>query len=76
MAAGRAARTHMPALIPHIDTIARKRGRDGLCFAYHPQPSKQWREYCFQDDPACAKVLSWLDEHGEPGFRKRWAEDF
>lgn len=54
----------MPALIPHIDAIARSKGRDALYLEFHPQPFAQWRHYRYEDDPARVTILSWLDAHG------------
>ncbi|MEW6762528.1 MAG: hypothetical protein AB1437_17035 [Pseudomonadota bacterium] len=55
----------MPALIQHIDAIARQKERDVRCRESHPQHSKQWR----------AEVLSWRDAHNAPGCQERRAED-
>lgn len=59
----------MPALIQHIDAIARKKGRDALYLEFHPQPFSEWREYWFEDDPVRAEVLAWFDAHGVPWTR-------
>lgn len=55
---------HMPALIEHIDAIARKKGRAVLYLEFHPQPYREWRAYRFEDEPTRAEVLAWLDAHG------------
>lgn len=60
---------HMPALIQHIDAIARKKGHDALYLEFHPQPFCEWREYRFEDDPVRAEVLAWFDAHGVPWTR-------
>lgn len=53
----------MPALIQHIDAIARKKGRDALYLEFHPQAYAQWRDYRYEDDPVRRAVLAWLDRH-------------
>jgi len=65
----------MPALIQHIDAIARQKGRDLRCRESHPQHSKQWRAYHYDDEPVRAEVLSWRDAHNAPGCQERRAED-
>jgi hypothetical protein len=54
----------MPALIQHIDAIARSKGRDALFLEFHPEAHAQWRDYHYQDDPVRTAVLAWLDRHG------------
>ena len=54
----------MPALIQHIDAIARREGRDVLYLEFHPQPYPDWRAYRHGDDTMRAQVLAWLDAHG------------
>ena len=66
----------MPALIQHIDAIARKKGRDVRCRESQPQPFQQWREYRFDNEPVRAEMLSGRDAHDAPGFRERRAEHF
>lgn len=59
----------MPALIEHIDAIARRKGRAVLYLEFHPQPFSEWRAYRCEDDPARARVLAWLDANGVPWSR-------
>ena len=56
----------MPALIEHIDAIARKKGRAVLYLEFHPQSFREWRAYRYEDDPLRARVLAWADQHGVP----------
>lgn len=56
----------MPALIQHIDAIARKKGRDALYLEFHPQGGGQWRSYRYEDDPVRSEVLAWMDLHHVP----------
>lgn len=56
----------MPRHIEHIDAIARKKGRAVLYLEFHPKPSKEWRDYRYEDDPARTAVLAWLDAQGVP----------
>lgn len=59
----------MPALIEHIDAIARKQGRAVLYLEFHPQPVREWRNYSVEADGMRTAVLAWLDAHGV-----RWRE--
>jgi hypothetical protein len=61
-----AAPVDMPALIEHIDAIARRKKRAVLYLEFHPQPSGDRKNYRFEDDPVRASVLAWLDAHGVP----------
>lgn len=54
----------MPALIEHIDAIARQKGRAALYLEFHPQPAAERRSYRFEHDPMRAQVLAWLDANG------------
>ena len=53
----------MPALIQHIDAIARRKGRDALYLEFHPHGRAQWRDYRYDEDPVRTAVLAWLDRH-------------
>ena len=77
----------MPALIQHIDAIARKKGHDALYLEFHPQPFSEWRDYLEHPDGTMrhggvrfhVMPLDYPMEnaaHDEPGFRERWAVDF
>lgn len=59
----------MPALIEHIDAIARKKGREVLYLEFHPQPFAEWRAYRYEEDQVRSAVLAWLDAHGVPWTR-------
>lgn len=54
----------MPALIDHIDAIARKKGRDVLYVEFHPESRSEARHYRYEDDLMRASVLAWLDANG------------
>ncbi len=54
----------MPALIEHIDAIARQKGRAALYLEFHPKSAAERRSYRFEDDPMRAQVLAWLDANG------------
>lgn len=59
----------MPALIEHIDAIARRKERAVLYLEFHPQPFREWRDYQYEDDSMRATVLAWLDATGVPWTR-------
>lgn len=52
----------MPALIEHIDAIARRQQRAVLFLEFHPHDD--WRYYRCETDTMRATVLAWLDQHG------------
>lgn len=54
----------MPAMIEHIDAIARKNGRDALYLEFHPQTRDEQRRYNHESDEKRDMVIAWLDEHG------------
>lgn len=56
----------MPALIDHIDAIARQKGRPALYLEFHPQAAAERRSYDYQQDPVREQVLAWLDANGVP----------
>lgn len=56
----------MPALIDHIDAIARQKGRPALYLEFHPQTAAERRSYDYQQDPMREQVLAWLDANGVP----------
>jgi hypothetical protein len=56
----------MPALIEHIDAIARQKGRAALYLEFHPQAAAERRAYDHDEDPMRAQVLAWLDANGVP----------
>lgn len=56
----------MPALIEHIDAIARQKGRAALYLEFHPQAAAERRNYHYQQDPMREQVLAWLDANGVP----------
>ncbi|MET0208281.1 MAG: hypothetical protein ABW220_04520 [Burkholderiaceae bacterium] len=56
----------MPALIEHIDAIARRKGRAALYLEFHPQDAAERRAYHHEQDPMRARVLAWLDANGVP----------
>lgn len=51
----------MPALIEHIDAIARRKQRAVLYLEFHPQSYAQWRHYSYEDDATRTAILAWLD---------------
>lgn len=54
----------MPALIEHIDAIARREQRAVLYLEFHPRPYAEWRHYGFEDDATRTAILAWLDANG------------
>ncbi len=56
----------MPALIEHIDAIARQKGRAALYLEFHPQAAAERRAYDHEQDPMRVQVLAWLDANGVP----------
>lgn len=52
----------MPAVIEHIDKIARTKQRDVLYLEFHPHERAARRAYRYADDPVRKMVLRWLDE--------------
>lgn len=52
----------MPALIEHIDAIARQNGRDALYLEFHPH--EHWRSYRYEEDSGRDAMLAWLDSQG------------
>jgi hypothetical protein len=54
----------MPALIEHIDAIARAEKRAVLYLEFHPLEAGERRAYRFEEDAVRSGVLSWLDAHG------------
>ena len=56
----------MPALIEHIDAIARQKGRAALYLEFHPLAAAERRSYDHEQDPMRARVLAWLDANGVP----------
>ncbi|WP_426193835.1 hypothetical protein [Massilia sp. DWR3-1-1] len=50
----------MPALIDHIDAIARAQQRAVLWLEFHPH--EDWRRYRFETDATRERVLGWLDQ--------------
>lgn len=56
----------MPALIEHIDAIARQKGRAALYLEFHPQAAAERHAYHHEEDPMRAQVLAWLDANGVP----------
>lgn len=59
----------MPALLEHIDAIARQKGRDVLFLEFHPKPFSEWRHYDCGTDATRTSILEWLDAHGVPWKR-------
>lgn len=53
----------MPALIEHIDAIARREQRDVLYLEFHPADIEAVRGYRYAVDPRREMVLQWLAEH-------------
>lgn len=54
----------MPAVIRHIDAIAREKQRDVLYLAFHPVGPDGRRisqDYDWQADPVRARIIDWLD---------------
>lgn len=51
----------MPALIEHIDAIARRHQRDALYLEFHPRDA--WRGYRYNDDAMRSAILDWLAQH-------------
>lgn len=60
----------MPALIDHIDAIARQKGRAALYLEFHPQAAAERRDCHYRYDPTRDpmrdQVLAWLDANGVP----------
>lgn len=54
----------MPALIEHIDAIARRKQRTVLYLEFHPKARLAMRQWRYQQDQTRDSVLAWLDEHG------------
>jgi len=56
----------MPAIIEHIDAIARKKQRDVLYVTF--QPSTKWDSprYDWETDPIRQTVTAWLTKHHVP----------
>jgi len=64
----------MPALIEHIDAIAREKRRAVLFLYFHPRnwgdfEDDSWRDYDYQKDQRRDRVLAWLDENKIPWER-------
>jgi hypothetical protein len=60
----------MPLLIKNIDAIARKKQRDVLFVAFHPENDSldddafDEDDYDWEDDPKRTAFLAWLDQQG------------
>ena len=56
----------MPALIKHIDAIARLKGRDVLYVEFHPEAPSDRRSYDYGRDALRSAVLAWFDAQALP----------
>lgn len=54
----------MPALLRHIDAIARAKKHDALHLEFHPKNWEECRAYCYENDSIRADIIAWLDSSG------------